>query len=97
MVGIFRPVARLERSGTGRSFKFYLLTESGTVFVGLLSRRDFLCLLHGETTFANICKYVDNPKRLPIKVADPTKLEPKTKDKEVKSIDHPIQRSQNYS
>jgi len=72
-------------SATQRSFKVYALNEDNSrVFIGLISRKELSRLLHGEISFADICKYAENPaaekvaqetlNSLKIAIADPSKL-----------------------
>jgi hypothetical protein len=59
-VGIFVPVARAERSNTGRSIKiFENLPDGSERFIGFLSRKDVNRLLRGENKSRPICKYVE--------------------------------------
>jgi hypothetical protein len=82
-VGDFKPVAIIERSHNGRSFKISRFSENGKMLVGLVSRENLVRLVRGERGSATIYQYVNtprtekatqNPLNFSIKLADPSKL-----------------------
>jgi len=71
-------------SGTGKSFRVFIITEDNRkVCLGLISRKTVSELVRGEIWLGEICQYVDKPTSQPaeqealgftIRAADPSKL-----------------------
>jgi hypothetical protein len=80
----FKPVAIMERSHNGRSYKISKFSENGKILVGLVSKENLDKLVRGERSSATIYQYVNvpntekatqNPLDFSIRLADPSKLE----------------------